>query len=223
VKKSLVDLGAKEEKMRVIPAYITPVVRGEDIDEIPGHVWDYINSHSPVISVSVSRLSLYNNQDLYGIDMCIELYVNLKDRYPDMGFIICLSGIEDYEYYHTMRRAIADKGIENNFLFQAKPCQMYPIIMKSDIFVRPTNTDSYGSSISEAIDFNVPAVASNVCLRPKGTVLFENRNIEDFTSKVKDVLDNLDQHKERIVNIESENSIDDIIEVYRGILMRAGQ
>jgi len=89
-----------------------------------------------------------------------------------------------------MKQRISDKQIEENFLFQTKPCQMYPIIMKSDLFLRPTNTDGDAVSIREALHFKVPAVASDVCPRPEGTILFKCRDIDDLTSKVKEVLDN---------------------------------
>ena len=38
------------------------------------------------------------------------------------------------------------------------------------------------------MDMGVPAIASNVCERPKGTILFENDNLEDFSKKVSYVL-----------------------------------
>ena len=100
-------------------------------------------------------------------------------------------------------------------MFQTKACQFYPILLRSDIFVRPTNTDGFGVSIAEAIYFKVPAVASDVCQRPEGTILFRSRDIDDLTLKVKDVLDNHEREVAKLERVENVNSTDKIIKIYR--------
>ena len=86
--------------------------------------------------------------------------------------------------------------------------------MKSDVFVRPTNTDGYGVSIAEAIHFKIPAVASDVCQRPEGTILIRSRDIDDFTSKIKNVLDNYEVHKRRVAKVILEDNVEKILELY---------
>jgi len=218
IKGFLVSLGVKSTRIKYIPAFIPPTVKDEDIVKIPQDVWDFIDSHKPVISANAFRITFYNNQDLYGIDMCIDLCAYLKQYYPKVGFVFCLPDIGNYEYFHKMKQKIAEKGIKDNFLFQTKPCQLYPILMKSDIFVRPTNVDGYGVSLAEAIYFKVPAIASDVCPRPEGTILFRSRDIDDFTSKIKDVLDNYEQYKQRLKAIKIDDNFEKILKVYKKLL-----
>lgn len=216
--KLILSLGIKPKHIKIIPSFIPPIVKREEIAEIPHEVWGFVDNHSPVILANASKIVFYNNQDLYGLDMYIDLCTNLKQYYPNIGFIFCLPDIGDYEYFNKMKQRIKEKNIENNFLFQTKPCQMYPILMKSDVFVRPTNTDGYGISIAEAIYFNVPSVASNVCPRPEGTILFKNRDISNFTSKTKDVLCNYKKYKKRLETIKLENNSEKIIEIYKKLI-----
>lgn len=213
-KNFIVSLGVKSEKVKCIPAFVPPIIKKEDIDEIPHSIWNFIANHKPLILANAFRIVFYNNQDLYGINMCIDLCATLKNNYSQIGFIFCLPDIGDYEYFNKMKQKIKEKGIENNFLFQTKPCQLYPIIMKSDVFVRPTNIDGYGVSIAEAIYFKVPAVASNVCQRPGGTILFKSRNIEEFTSRVKDVLANYEHYKKRLETVKIANNSEKILKVF---------
>ena len=215
IKEKIISLGIRPENIEVTPSFIPPAVREKDIAEIPQEVWDFMDSHSPVISANAFRISFYNNQDLYGIDMCIDLCANLKEDYPQMGFVFCLPDIGDYEYFEKMKRRIADKCIENNFLFITEQHQLYPIIMRSDVFVRPTNVDGYGVSIAEAIYFKVPAVASDVCQRPEGTILFRSRDIDAFTLKIKDVLDNYEREVAKLEGVGNINCADKIIMIYR--------
>lgn len=217
IKETALSLGVKPENIKVIPSFIPPSVKEEDIAEIPEEAWSFIDSHRPIILANAFMISFYNNQDLYGIDMCIDLCANLKQSYPKIGFVFCLPNIGDYDYFKKMKHRIAEKQIEENFLFQTKPCQMYPIIMKSAVFIRPTNTDGYGISVGEALYFKVPAVASDVCPRPEGTILFKNRDIDDLCSKVEAVLYTYNKHKERLEIITVENNAEKIIMIYQRI------
>ena len=217
IKEKIISLGVGPENIEVIPSFIPPAVREGDISEIPQEVWDFINNHSPIISANAFRISFYNDQDLYGIDMCIDLCAKMKQSHPKIGFVFCLPDIGDDKYFEKLRQRIKEKQLEENFMFQTKACQFYPILLRSDIFVRPTNTDGFGVSIAEAIYFKVPAVASDVCQRPEGTILFRSRDIDDLTLKVKDVLDNHKQHKMRLEEVELGDNIGKIIEIYQNI------
>jgi hypothetical protein len=64
IKENIIALGIAPEKIVVIPSFIPPTIREEDIAEIPQEVWAFMNSHNPVISANAFRISFYNNQDL---------------------------------------------------------------------------------------------------------------------------------------------------------------
>jgi len=213
----LLSLNIDSQKTAVIPAFIPPVIEKEDYQRIPKRVWNFIKAHSPIISADAFKISFYNNQDLYGIDMCIDLCANLKQDYPKIGLVFCLPEIGDYEYFNKMKQRIKEKDIEDNFLFQIEPCQMYPIILKSNVFVRPTNTDGDAISLREALYFKIPSVASDVILRPEGTILFRSRDINDFILKTKDILDNYDQYKNRLEIVKLEDNFEKILKVYRKV------
>ena len=214
IKSLLISHGIKPDNVECITPFVPPTIINEDIAQIPQKIWGFIDTHKPIVSANASKIVFYDNYDLYGIDMCIDLCGYLKKDYPQIGFIFFLPDIGDYEYFNKMKEKINEKRLDDNFLFQTKPCQMYPVIMKSDIFVRPTNTDGYGISVAEAIYFKVPSVASNVCQRPEGTILFKNRDISDFTAKVNDVLSNYEFHKNRIEDIELGNYVEELLEMY---------
>ncbi len=188
IQDKLIRLGARAEKMTVIPPFIPPQIRQQDIDRIPAYVWSFIDTHSPVISANAYRISFYRGEDLYGLDMCIELCNALKQDWPKVGLVFCLPVVGDEAYYAHLQARIRDLGLEGNWLFVNELSELYPILMRSDLFVRPTNTDSYGMSVAEAIYLGIPAVASNVCPRAPGTQLFKSRDIEDFVRVVSNVL-----------------------------------
>jgi glycosyltransferase involved in cell wall biosynthesis len=220
IKGKLVSLGAMPEKVSIVLPYLPPVVKEEEIAAVPPQVWTFMAAHKPIISANAFAIVRNKGEDLYGIDMCIELCAALKSIYPGIGLVFSLPSIRDHEYFRELKRRIAEKGIENNFLFQTTPCQLYPILMKSDIFVRPTLTDSYGVSVAEAIHFRVPAVASDVCQRPEGTVLFKNRATADFIDRVKSVWENYGEYKTKLESPAVTSPLHEILKIYRRLTGR---
>lgn len=216
-KNLLTARGVNKDRMRTIPAFIPPVNNGPDLYEIPEESWSFISEHTPVIVANAYQITFFKNQDTYGIDMCIDLCIKLKPFYPNIGFIFALPNIGDHEYYKKLTETIHANEIGYNFLFQHKPCQFYPMLAKSDIFVRPTNTDGDAVSIREALFFNVPTVASNAVPRPEGTVLFETRDNDDLFSKVKDILDNYELYKIKLQSVKIKDNFEEILAVYRSM------
>lgn len=201
-----------------IPAFIPPIFNKQEADEIPQEVWNFINEHDYIISANGFRLNFHNNEDLYGADLCVELCSRLKKSYPNIGFIFSLSGIGNMDYYNELIRRIKEYGIEDNFLFITQAYQFYPILMKSSLFVRPTNTDGDALSIREAANFGVPALVSDVVERPKGVYLFKSRDIDDFYTQAKKILDNYSEHKKAVSGIKYENNAEKILSVYKELM-----
>jgi len=195
-----------------IPAFIFPP--NDDDASVPDYILNFINSKKFIITANASLIQFYDNQDLYGIDMCIELIEMLNKDRKDVGMVFCIPQINDAEYFDKLKDMIKTKNIEDNFLFVNENMELYPIIKRSNLFVRPTNNDGYGVSIAEAIYCNVPAIASDVCVRPEGAILFKSRDMDDLYSKTVDVIDNYDKYKEKIKDIKFEDNARKISQIY---------
>ena len=79
-------------------------------------------------------------------------------------------------------------NLSEQFCFPINQSEFWKIIKISDLFVRPTRSDSFGISIQEALFCNVPAIASDVCIRPEKTILFRSGDEKDFILKATDIL-----------------------------------
>lgn len=218
IKKLVLSVGVSPSKVEIIPAFIPPVLKEEEFEKVPSHVWKFIGSHKPIISGNAFQISFYEGVDLYGLDLCIGLISNLQKHYPNIGMVFCLPNIGNYEYFEKLQQQMKQEKIENNILFITEPPpEVYPIWIKSDVFVRPTCTDGDALSIREAIYFKIPVVASNAVPRPEGVVLFKNRDAQDFIEKTKDVLDNLKLYKSKLNNLKTESGFDKIIGIYKNL------
>ena len=154
------------------------------LDIYKTELMDFINEKKPLIVANGSSINFFNNVDLYGLDMCIELTAKLKKDYPNLGFLFALANKNRNAFYlKKMMLLIKKLKIEENFYFLTGLNELWPIFKKADLLVRPTNTDGDSISIREALYFKTSVVASDVTSRPKECYIFKNRDLRDFYSK----------------------------------------
>lgn len=226
LKPFLIECGMKEKNISVIPAYINPVINEKDYLKIDKEVWDFIenskNKNEKIITGN-GNIRFFNNEDLYGLDLLIELIYLLKKNNYKISLIFALLGYESQTkeeriYFESLLEKIQEYQIEENiFIYKVKDTEYYPILDKTDIFIRPTNTDGYGISVTEAIHLKKPAIASDVCKRQEGTIYFKSRDIKDLLEKTKSVLNNYDEEKNKLGKIEVKEYYEDVLEVYKKV------
>ncbi|WP_342433478.1 glycosyltransferase family 4 protein [Neobacillus sp. FSL H8-0543] len=187
------------KKFTVLPAFIPyekrpEVVNKKSLEELK--IDNFIISHKIILCANASRIVTFKNQDLYGIDLTIELMKKIKEltKYS-VGFIFMLPHVTNNDYYNKLINRIHEYGIEKDFVFVTEGVEMVPLLEYVDIFLRPTNTDGDALSIREALYSGTPCIASDVVERPLGTVTFKTRDASDLYNKVLDAIKNIDEEK----------------------------
>lgn len=150
----------------------------------------FLQNRSPLIIANAFKLFFYDNIDLYGLDLCVELTYKLKAYHDNLGFIFALSDdTYNQQYINQIKNKICELALEENFHFLTGSKEIWPLFKKVHLLIRPTNTDGDALSIREALHYNCPVVASNVCKRPNGTIYFRNRDINDLFEKCSGILE----------------------------------
>jgi len=218
IKKEIMDLGFDAKKINVISAFILPNSDELKIKELPEFFSKIRQKYKFLITANASRLSFYKDQDLYGIDLSIELMkLLLNNGYKNIGFLFIISDVGDHYYYKEMQNLVRKYNLEGIFYFYTKPVAYPAVINMCDLFIRPSNTDGDALSLREALIFKKPAIASDVCKRPKGTILFRNRNVEDLYLKTTSVINYYNEYRTKIKNIELEDNAKKILELYKKV------
>lgn len=216
----LLELGFHSDKVKTIPAYLHPVEREEDVQAIPQHVYKFMEDADFVISAN-GFIRLDHNKDLYGVDLLIELMRELKFRKLRVRLIFAALGTggqsaEERGYYEELKQRVKKYQLTECFYwYEVEQTELYPILKKSNLFIRPTRMDGYGVSIAEALHFQVPSIASNVCRRPDGTILFSSGDIVELTTKVQEMFYDYEAHKEAAKLNMPVDYGNDLIEVYQ--------
>ena len=176
-----------------------------------------INEGNPIICANASRLDKYNNQDLYGLDLCIEVAKKLLDEKLPFFFIFVVSSLEkNADTFFTSKVLIKESGLSENFILTNESLSFSKLIEKSDIILRPTNTDGDSLTIREALFLNKLVLASDVVKRPDGVYIFQNRNLEDLKKKIEDLI-----KKKQYLNLNNFNdsiTYDDYKKFYLDLL-----
>jgi len=222
IKKKLIILGADGNKISIIPAFIPPNNFENSIIILPNQINNFIKNHKPIISayaysLKTPLLNLHINEtnDLYGIGTLIDLCVILRRKYPSIGFILCVTHLNDEVILSNIKLKILNNNILDNFLIYTKPINgIYNLWKQSDIFVRPTLSDGDSVALREALLLNIPSVASDSVLRPKGTEIFKNKNVDDLADKVLNILANYSFYKSKVKNISIINNFEKIMHIY---------
>ncbi|AGH82282.1 glycosyltransferase [Psychromonas sp. CNPT3] len=218
----LIKLGVKKENVVHIPASINPIESKNEIQNIPENVTKFMENASFLISAN-GAIRIHENEDLYGLDMLIELMASLKEKKRDVKLLFCVLSKEVQQsqekiLYQTLKNRILELSLENNImLYEVENTEFYPILKKSDLFIRPTNTDGDAVSIREALFYGVPTITSNIVARPGGTLLFKSRDQNDLIEKVMFLLDSYQEEKLKVINIKVKDYFDELYCVYKEV------
>lgn len=189
----LKKLSLHKDKCVIKHAFIPPFMINESV--LPDLIINWFicskKSGNTIFCANASRLNILNNEDLYGLDMCIELAKLLLTNFFSVSFIFIVSSLENcQERFANYKKLIIDLGLQDNFLLINGVFSFVRVIQNSDIVLRPTNADGDAITIREAIYLNKPILASDVIDRPANTLLFKNRDINDLYNQTVLLLNN---------------------------------
>lgn len=224
IKKKCLELGVDEQKIKVISPYLNPVITEDDYKKISKQVWRFIEAKKREnyrILTANGNIRFYNNQDLYGLDLLIDLVKELTNKGYKVCLLFALLGYEEQnlrerKYFNKLLKKIENENIDSEILiYKVKNTEYYPLIQKTDIFLRPTNTDGDAISSREAIFLKKPNIASDVTLRPKETILFKSRNLQDLVVVTERLLKNYNEEKKKLNQSNTKEAFDEILETYK--------
>lgn len=164
-------------------AFIPPLDEG---NELPPNIKNLISNNKIIVSSNAYRLIKFNNEDLYGLDLCIEIADICKQSNEKIFIIFVIGDIVNsdltlYNYYNNM---IKTRELEGYITIICEGISFISLIQASKIVIRPTNTDGDALTIHEALYYKKPVIASDVVPRPAQTILFQNRNANDLYHKM---------------------------------------
>jgi len=202
------------DRIKVIPEFIPPL----EIPPLPDKILQIIKNKKLVLSSNAFRISFHNNEDLYGIDLLIDLTSLLKNDGYDFVFIFLLPDIGDHEYFKKLNTKISQLELNEHFIFITEPLEEAASLWKhSDIVFRATNTDGNSLTILEALSLNKIVIASDCVERPENTILFKTRDLNSLYQTSKNIINNIENYKNRKYEYDSYQNAKKFLDLYLSI------
>ncbi len=202
------ELDLKEYSVQ--PAFLPPGI--EELEDIPKDLKDIVQTKKKngffIVSSNAYQLAEHNGEDLYGLDLFIDLVEAYRDE--KIFFVFQLASFGNgaqKEKYKRYVKLIRKKKIDN-ILIYVNPISFVALINESDMTLRLTNTDGDALSIRESLYLNTPIISSDIVERPRGTILYKNRDIEGLKKVFHDT------YGEIINDVEDNQDLKDTKQTY---------
>jgi glycosyltransferase involved in cell wall biosynthesis len=174
---AVASLGVSEHRIEVTPAFIGSEPAPVTLDP---KLAAWIEQHRPLLSTA-----LFFRPE-YGFDLLVNAVARLRERHPDVGCVVMGTGEQSAE----AARQVVEKDLREHILLAGDVDHdtCLALMSASDVFVRPTLEDGDSISVREALELEVPVVASRVGTRPPDAILFHPGDVEDLLSKLESAL-----------------------------------
>ncbi len=208
VNEDLVEkINIDKDKCIIQHAFIPPVLLEEE--KLPLYITDKItdarNNQKVIICANASRLDHYDHQDLYGLDLSIEVAKRLHQKNIPFYFVFNVSSLENGKVQYSLsQREIKESNLTNQFWLTNEKISFVKLIEQSDIVLRPTNTDGDALTVREALFMGKETLASDIIKRPNGTTVFKTRDLDDLEEKLTHLIHQVKKGKRKSHEMENE-------------------
>lgn len=195
-KKMHADLIARTVE---IPAFIPPVIEKEYITKLSPELESFLGRDS--FKMLLNGFIILNGRfhDLYGFKDAVMLLEMLRNRGRSADLILIVLGDEFNKeaavYLNDLKEYIRQKNLgEYIFWIESSKMELWPLLKRVNVLIRPTKTDGDALSIRESLFLKVPVITSNAVPRPCGTVVYNLKSPEDLLNKTISLMDNYDSY-----------------------------
>lgn len=185
-----------------IPAFIPPSIKDIKV-EFPETVNRFLERDSVKLLLNGFIIINEKFKDLYGFRDSIMLMEQLRERGKKADLILIVLG-KDYDrqskiYLDSLKKYCYEKKLDKNILWiEGETMELWPLLLKVDILLRPTKSDGDALSIRESLFLKKPVITSNAVPRPAGTVVYKMNSDCDLLEKTISLIDHYDEYVSRI-------------------------
>ena len=178
------SIGIPQKKILLwrVPALL-PIVSNEELLPKSIHNLHPVENGGPL---SILLTSGYSNEH-YQFEDCLKLLNKASALFP-CCLIVCFYGIsQNKKYEEQLRNKLSQYS--NVFIVEAlPPSGFHALLSRASIYLRPSKVDSYGLAITEALNLDIPCVASDICERDDRCITYPLGDYEKFEQKSLNIL-----------------------------------
>lgn len=199
-------MGVQRNRIRLIPPFALP--SRPPAAEIPRPIAEFMERHSPLL-VAVCGL-----EPEYDIELQIDAMAGILEQIPGAGLLVAGGGSLESQ----LRQHLATKPYASSILLcgDVPRAATLNIITRSDLFLRTTWYDGDAVSVREALQFDIPVLASDNGMRPAGVNLIPARDRQALIQAVIKVLATPKQP--RLAKPDNYENLERVLELYKELV-----
>lgn len=162
-------------------------------------------------------IRFYENKDIYGLDLCVKSFCNLKEKFPNIKLVLAILDFKNdliAQSYLEEKIKNVPKNIMKDIEIIADGMEPNIFRNKIDVLLRPNYSDSFGLSVIECLNEGIPVIASDVCIRPKGCRTFSNRNELELENELHYMMNHYKEIYNEISKNNYKGSLKEILKIY---------
>ncbi len=128
----------------------------------------------------------YHPSPVYGRAVAFRALKLAAEKHPEIGLALFGPGMHGDAFAEAVRNARVAGHLET--FGELDHDEALALISGCDAFLRPTTADGDSISVREALTLGVPCVASDVAVRPEGTITFRAGDEADLVAKLEQAL-----------------------------------
>lgn len=197
---------------RYLPAYVP-------FQKTIKHISLVDNDNRGYFVFSCYRITKKNAFDVYGFDLAVNILKFFKN---DLRMLLLIGDKKESDITFLMDYIQKNEvGDDIKIIYNSK---LTSYVRNGLFFLRANRKDGYGVSLQEALDLGVISIGSDICRRPKGTILFKSNNLDDLKNKVEYVLKLDINHKNKLLNKRENTRYHKVlIDIYKKYLLKNGE
>lgn len=191
-----------------------PVSSEERMEALPSSVPQAWIDAPVRVLLNVSRLVLYEDNDLYGLDVVLEAWRIVQEEQSSARLLVVIATVVDATLYSSaMERVQTLQGVD---VLTDHTGLLLPFTVASHVVVRATRTEGGPSlTIQEALEVGCIAVASNSVPRPPQAMLFRSEDPADCARVMSAAINHVHEHGRPEPLAASTLIVDRLRELYR--------
>lgn len=170
-------------------------------------------------------IRFFENKDIYGLDICVKSFCDLKNTFPNIKLILSILDFKNdligQSYLEEVLKNVP-KNVLKDIEIIADGVEPEIFRNKIDVLLRLNYSDSFGLSVIECLSEGIPVIASDVCVRPKGCRTFSNRNELELENELHYMMNHYEEIYNEISKYDYKGSLREILKVYEHMMNKKG-
>lgn len=183
---------------------------------LPREIEEFAEAHSPLLASISGWYDFYGSQDL------IEAVRLLRVTHPRLGVVLMVKGGGDAAFRADLLDRLTRAGLDDAVMVREDERAVFPILRRSDVFVRTPHHEGDAISVREALAVGTRVVASDVGFRPTGVVRYRPADAHDLAGMLRDTFAGRSTHRGAGTD-EGEGNLEFLLSVYRRLAASSGE